>query len=545
MRFNSLTKQVKRTVFTYQHYVSKSRNVEYDAIIVGGGLSGLATGIRLQQAGKRTLLIEKNSRVGGLCKSIKLNNTSFEIGCNDFGRSIESQMTELGVQHDFKKVKTQFIFGNQRLLSPFDRKALFTFLRYPRNLTHLLYLMIHANEQAQLSTVTHQLQNLKFRNIIHTLLAYLSFRPVENIDLAFAKRLLKSPYGYDDPRVPIGGTQSLIDAIRTRYELLGGTLQLDTKFISASHRSSSEEIKYVEILETESNKQYTVPTQILISSTHGWEQYPPTAKTSLSVAALLVCVDKRFQLPNDIHTFIFSPPNIEQFLSDHDQGILSNEIGFHWFQHHPIKKSDNIYALTAYFLWPREAIHTNSVEKRSIEYILKTTEEYFPGFKEAISGEITFISPNQYTEQYGINSCLAHRVLSGVNTLPCYSHNQDMYFIGNAMNNPEDQHAGGALDSAKKTVEQIMRQEFHTLDSNTRQQKKLDEKVKAQHTWKNRAAMTILGVFGVYGALKLLSYLNVNNNTFSFPFWDGRTQNLDNMAAVQSNHTYQDQHGNR
>ena len=36
----------------------------YDAVIIGGGAAGLAAGCALSEAGKRTVILEKQSRVG-------------------------------------------------------------------------------------------------------------------------------------------------------------------------------------------------------------------------------------------------------------------------------------------------------------------------------------------------------------------------------------------------------------------------------------------------------------------------------------------------
>ena len=44
---------------------------KYDCIIIGAGIGGLICGCKLQNEGKRLLIIEKNDRVGGSCVSFK------------------------------------------------------------------------------------------------------------------------------------------------------------------------------------------------------------------------------------------------------------------------------------------------------------------------------------------------------------------------------------------------------------------------------------------------------------------------------------------
>jgi phytoene desaturase len=51
-----------------------------EVIIVGGGLGGLAAAIRLQAAGHRVRLLEKNERVGGKLNSVQADGFTFDTG---------------------------------------------------------------------------------------------------------------------------------------------------------------------------------------------------------------------------------------------------------------------------------------------------------------------------------------------------------------------------------------------------------------------------------------------------------------------------------
>ena len=46
-----------------------SNNYNYDTIIVGGGISGLFTGYKLSETGKKILIIEASERLGGRIKT--------------------------------------------------------------------------------------------------------------------------------------------------------------------------------------------------------------------------------------------------------------------------------------------------------------------------------------------------------------------------------------------------------------------------------------------------------------------------------------------
>jgi len=52
--------------------------MEYDAIIIGSGVAGLFAGLKLSQAGKKILLIEKQPAAGGLATSFSRRGFSFE-----------------------------------------------------------------------------------------------------------------------------------------------------------------------------------------------------------------------------------------------------------------------------------------------------------------------------------------------------------------------------------------------------------------------------------------------------------------------------------
>lgn len=52
--------------------------VDYDVIIVGGGISGLVCGCHLVKAGLKTIILEKNKNVGGYCTSFMRNGFNFD-----------------------------------------------------------------------------------------------------------------------------------------------------------------------------------------------------------------------------------------------------------------------------------------------------------------------------------------------------------------------------------------------------------------------------------------------------------------------------------
>lgn len=53
-------------------------NYDYDAIIIGAGISGLVCGCYLAKAGLKTLIVEKNAKPGGYCTSFKREGFLFD-----------------------------------------------------------------------------------------------------------------------------------------------------------------------------------------------------------------------------------------------------------------------------------------------------------------------------------------------------------------------------------------------------------------------------------------------------------------------------------
>ena len=54
------------------------------AIIIGGGITGLSTAWKLSENGCKVNVIERDNSIGGLAKSIKIENYLFDIGPHSF-----------------------------------------------------------------------------------------------------------------------------------------------------------------------------------------------------------------------------------------------------------------------------------------------------------------------------------------------------------------------------------------------------------------------------------------------------------------------------
>ena len=53
-------------------------------VVIGGGLAGLSAGYLLSKAGRQITVIEKDSTVGGLAKTVEHNGFRFDLGGHRF-----------------------------------------------------------------------------------------------------------------------------------------------------------------------------------------------------------------------------------------------------------------------------------------------------------------------------------------------------------------------------------------------------------------------------------------------------------------------------
>src|SRR5262245_9061763 len=60
--------------------MSQSSMSQYDTIIIGAGLSGLAAGIRLAYYDKRVCILERHTTIGGLNSFYRLDGRNFDVG---------------------------------------------------------------------------------------------------------------------------------------------------------------------------------------------------------------------------------------------------------------------------------------------------------------------------------------------------------------------------------------------------------------------------------------------------------------------------------
>jgi all-trans-retinol 13,14-reductase len=64
----------------------------YDAIIIGGGLGGLTSGVMLSKEGLNVCVLEQHSVIGGCLQSFQRNGRVFDTGMHYVGSLSEGQI---------------------------------------------------------------------------------------------------------------------------------------------------------------------------------------------------------------------------------------------------------------------------------------------------------------------------------------------------------------------------------------------------------------------------------------------------------------------
>jgi phytoene desaturase len=71
---------------------------DYDVIVIGGGIAGLAVGGLMAKEGRKTLVLEQNERIGGFCSTFEHKGYRFDVGTSiiEMEKVIDQFFTRMG-----------------------------------------------------------------------------------------------------------------------------------------------------------------------------------------------------------------------------------------------------------------------------------------------------------------------------------------------------------------------------------------------------------------------------------------------------------------
>lgn len=228
----------------------------YDYIVVGGGMSGLAAGIRLCISGKRVLILEKHNSLGGLngyyyknglkydvglhamtnfckngnygpftkiCRQLRIPNNDFNLR-EQISSCIKFPSISLQFSNDFTLLKDD-------IFSKFP-KEIDGFIKLVSDLTNLDATSL--TDSAFVST-KEQLSDYIFddtlANMILLPLLYYGSAHQDDIDWRQFAILFKAIYIEGFSR-PLGGVRTVIHLLRGAYKSFGGELMVKSEVAS-------------------------------------------------------------------------------------------------------------------------------------------------------------------------------------------------------------------------------------------------------------------------------------------------------------------------
>jgi phytoene dehydrogenase-like protein len=432
--------------------VSGSLAGQFDAAVIGCGLSGLTLGLHLQRAGRRVLILERRALPGGLCGTHVLDGHEFVTACNDFGLGMERELRTLGVRAKFAKKRTRFHLGDRVIDLPPSRSTL---LWMGRHLGDFLGVALALRREADGDLATFVEQSVRSQQAADLVcsLAYPLGRSARDLPLDALRSEFSREYayGYHQPLVPVGGPRVLIERMVKRFQELGGTLVLGAECLEIGDPDSDRGGSKVLIT---SGGEFQA--RRVISSQGRWDEYPADCRPGLAVSTLHVAVRKDLVYPPEFHTLVHVAPRVIDWLDCIDRGEEPSGFGFHLFRSDLPERPDH-YTINLYLYLPRGVDHPGQDQiRRAEDYVFEHAERMLPGLRAAVLYK-RFVSSGEFSELHGLSSCMVPRVPSrGFRKPDAYDEERDLFHVGNSVLPPGD-HAGAAILSARLVSERILR----------------------------------------------------------------------------------------
>jgi len=226
------------------------RSKKYDAVIIGGGISGLVCGCYLAKAGMKVLIVEKNSKPGGYCSSFNRNGYFFNASSNFLtslreGGILNRIFEELKISGNLRfnrfnptdiiitpDYKLRFYHEASRTIDEFkenfpnEKRQIELFFKKILNNDKKIYLEYYNRTFAQL--INFYFNDKRLKGILF-MIPFVSTGFLPDKLSALAGCFLYREVVFDGGYYPIGGMQKLADILADRYISFGGEILLSAK----------------------------------------------------------------------------------------------------------------------------------------------------------------------------------------------------------------------------------------------------------------------------------------------------------------------------
>lgn len=419
----------------------------YDALVVGGGLSGLISALYIQQAGYKVGIIEKRKVLGGLCGTQTIDGYEFVLGANEFGMGLSHIFQELGIVYEFVKVKNWFFFDQQKIQLPPNFGTLRSLLPYVVDFWRLGRLLKLDDEATLGEMMLRGNFTRPFSDLIH-LLSYTQGIPPRDLTVRTIKGLLSknNDCAYDKILIPKGGPKQMVDVLTNAFKERGGHV-----FINTTYHQHQEYENWKHI----ATSRGVMNTKVLVSSVGRWSDYPTKSRTGLAVSMLCIALDKKFQYPNGVHSISFFPSKMHHWLGLLDRGKLPEAFGFHLFKS-DLSSNKSYQSVNVHFYTPRNQFVFKADDVTRLKnHLFTEIEKVFPTFQQHILHQ-RLIAPQEYDERNQLKPVPVPLIAPKDFIKPQrYDSVSGTYHIGNSVL-PHGEHAGGAILSGKRAALEVV-----------------------------------------------------------------------------------------
>ncbi|MEW6100879.1 MAG: NAD(P)/FAD-dependent oxidoreductase [Candidatus Omnitrophota bacterium] len=223
-----------------------SEHYDYDAVIIGAGISGLVCGCYLAKAGLKTLIVEKNANPGGYCTSFTFNGFRFDA-CAHALSSLRKDARLYDILRDLDiNLKIKRPNPSEQIITP----------EFKINIYHEIMRTI-AEFQRIFSSEEREIENFFKHVLLGSLRDSMAFRSLTFNDLLeryFKDRKLKSIFSiilfrllgvhssdisatvgiiiwrefiFDGGYYPVGGMQALPECLVAKFKEFGGKVNFN------------------------------------------------------------------------------------------------------------------------------------------------------------------------------------------------------------------------------------------------------------------------------------------------------------------------------
>ena len=218
---------------------------DYDVVIIGAGIGGLVCGCYLAKAGLKTLIVEKNQKVGGYCTSFTRKGFQFDACAHSFGSYkeggiISNILEELDI---YNRLEIKRYNPSDIIIAPDCKVSFWNDLNetieefqklFPHENKNIASLFKYLNNSKGASLA--QLRNKTLKDLLDSYLhdyrlkAILSLPVFGNLGLpaskvsAFTASKYYNQFIFDGGYYPNGGMQKFSDILAERFKELGGSL---------------------------------------------------------------------------------------------------------------------------------------------------------------------------------------------------------------------------------------------------------------------------------------------------------------------------------